>query len=367
MLKTQIYLRQFNDWEIALQSLLNNYGIRSTINEADGRVILNYCQIESNKQEEIAKECRGLILDRYDNWNIVARSFNRFFNVGEKETDVKNFNWENCTCQIKNDGSLLILSYYQGKWHCTTRGSFGKSNVNGTEITWKQLFKLSMGNNGLTYTDLNKEYTYIFELCSRYNKVVRDYPFPTLYLITIFEKERELSIQEVKSHCNSKFNLTEEKRFNNIDDVIQFVKSNSLNDPTFEGFVLRDINNLRIKVKSPKYVELHKLHNNGNLSSPKSLIKIILDGEIDEVKSYFPELSTKIKDMEIIINEEYIRLENVWMKSKNFDNQKDFAEYVLRETKFSGILFSARKTGTSVNGVWRNSSDIIFKKLFQNR
>lgn len=364
MLNTQIFLRQFGDWELALKSLSEQYSISSTISETDGRVILNYSQIESPKYNDIVQECRGLVLDRYDNWNLVARSFKRFFNWEEYKSATELFNWENCITQTKEDGSLAILYYYAGQWHFNTRGSFGNGIVNDSHLTWRQLFDMACANVGFDSNDLLPEYTYIFELCSRYNQVVRDYPTPIVYLLSIFKDEEELDWEIAKS-IGEKLNPTTQHTFTNIEDINTFLIDNSEADPTFEGIVLRDKTNLRFKVKSLKYIDLHRLNNNGNLASPKSLIGFIMDGEIEEIIAYFPSISDRARDMENKINEAYIHLESVWMKSKDIENQREFAEYVLTETKFSGILFTARKTGKPVNETWRESKEVLLKVLFK--
>lgn len=65
-----------------LELLEQQLGIKTTCHE-DGRVIFNYSQIDSPKQNPIVMECRGLVLDMNNNWELVARSFPRFFNYGE--------------------------------------------------------------------------------------------------------------------------------------------------------------------------------------------------------------------------------------------------------------------------------------------
>lgn len=65
-----------------LELLEEQLGIKSNCHE-DGRVILNYDQINSPKNNDLVRECRGLVLDKNNNWELVARSFSRFFNLGE--------------------------------------------------------------------------------------------------------------------------------------------------------------------------------------------------------------------------------------------------------------------------------------------
>lgn len=365
MLKTQQFLRQYESTEVGLAKLFLKYAIGNTCHPTDGRVILNYSQIDSPKNHEIVRECRGLVLDRNNNWELVARAFPRFFNweeAGKSTTGL--FKWDGCACQDKEDGSLAIVYFYNNAWHFNTRGSFGSGEVNGCGITWHQLFETAMVNVGFDYKDLNRDRTYIFELCSRYNKVVRDYPTPTLHLLSAFEGEQELKHNQLSNNECYKLNLVNERKFANIDEVNEFLTENAKNDPTFEGIVLRDRKNLRFKVKSIKYVELHKLNNNGNLATPKNLIKFILEGEQDEIIAYWNNLEPTIRDMEVKINSAYTQLEEVWESHKNIENQKEFAEKVLTATPFSSIMFTVRKTGRPLKEVWLESHELIIKKLF---
>ena len=117
-----------------LEDLQDKYGIRHTKHE-DGRVILNYHQIDSYKHkfDPIVRECRGLVT-HVDGWPLIARAFERFFNLGEDLDGQKGFNWTNCVAQHKEDGSLIIVYYWNGSWHINTKGSFGDGEVSSSGI-----------------------------------------------------------------------------------------------------------------------------------------------------------------------------------------------------------------------------------------
>jgi hypothetical protein len=83
-----------------LEKLKENFKIE--VREYDDRVVLNYSQIDSDKYEPICKECRALIL-RKNTWEVLARSFDRFFNVGECLED-KDFPIDKCRIDQKLDG-----------------------------------------------------------------------------------------------------------------------------------------------------------------------------------------------------------------------------------------------------------------------
>lgn len=338
-----------------LDSLQKKFAIKANFHE-DGRVILNYDQIESykHKTNPIVRECRGLVLDSSD-WSLVARSFERFFNLGEDRPSQDKFIWDDCIATHKEDGSLLIV-YYRDGWHINTRGSYGDGECNYSGMTWRELAKLA----GLDTSNLDKHYTYVFELCSRYNKVVRDYPFPTLYLLTMFDGEIELTHDAVHSFG---YKAPTSTSFEDVFHVQSELAKFAENDPTFEGFVLRDVNNRRLKAKSEKYVALHRTVNNGAIAHPKNLVQFVLDGETDEIIAYFPELEEIVLDVKEKIGKIESELDDIWFVHKDERNRKKFAMAV-KHHPFSCCLFQARDKGINPIDILRENKDLIVKKLF---
>jgi hypothetical protein len=86
---------------------------------------------------------------------------------------------------------------------------------------------------------------------------------------------------------------------------------------------------------------LHRSANNGNIININNIVPIILDGEIDEILAYFPELKSRFD--EVVLKIEMIKNEIslVWDKYKNLNNKKDFAINIIRDTKYTTPLFSA--------------------------
>jgi len=88
-------------------------------------------------------------------------------------------------------GSLVLIYYWQGQWRINTRGSFGQGEINYSGLTWDELIR------PLFYESiLNQQYTYVCEFCSPYNKIVKLYPEPTLYLLTVFNRYDELEFDD---------------------------------------------------------------------------------------------------------------------------------------------------------------------------
>jgi hypothetical protein len=305
--------------------------------------------IESPKSAEITRECRGLVLNQAD-WSLVAKPFRRFFNAGEVPADDKKFNWDNdVLCTHKEDGSLILMYFYNGEWKFNTRFSFADSLVNESVYTWSNLVREALGKN-FDYSKLNTNCTYILELCSLYNKVVRRYNGIQAYLLSVFDNDNttpyeftwdstvdianELGIQ-IPHHFIS----------NDIFGIQGYIAHLAADDPTFEGVVVRDVHNNRLKIKSSLYLQLHRLNNNGNVASVKNLLPLILAGETDEVLTYFPELKDSIHQIEIKIQAVKQEIDNVWFSYGEERSPKKFALAIQKDTRYTAPLFAAKKMG----------------------
>lgn len=354
-MKTIEYLQNYT-----LEDIQEEYGIRHTLHK-DGRVILNYSQIDSPKTHPITRECRSLVLDANRGFRLIARSFSRFFNLGEYLEEQRDFKWHSCVASDKEDGSLITIYYWQNSWHINTKSSFADGIVGNSGMTWAELVELAMPDEWRQ--DLDIELTYVGEICSLYNKIVRTYKKPTFYLLTCFLGVHEL--KDVKKHAvRIKFNMPHEHVIYGADHAQKFIRMQAENDATYEGLVLRDSNNQRIKVKSDQYLILHKLANNGDPCHPKNIVPLLLAGEKEEILTYFPEIKQQIYEIEAILNERWEELNSLWNCFHDEPDQKTFALAIKDRTPFSGILFTARSTGVSPKELWLDSSNLIIKRLF---
>lgn len=313
MLNVQEYLRSNRD----LSNLCDEFGIKAREHEEFPLVILNYNQIESPKTHPIVRECRGLVLEK-GTWNIVAKSFDRFFNLGEDLENSKKFDWGCFDVTEKMDGSLIIVFYYGGKWHINTRGTFGYTdNVNFTGKTWDEYIRPLLKDK---FDLMSKNYTYVFEFVSIFNKIVRVYAEMDVYLIGAFVKDDsdvfvELVGDKLKEHVLC-VGLKQVKSLNlkSLNQVQEYLEWLEENDPTNEGVVVRDRNGMRLKIKSKTYLSLHRMYNNDG-PSPKNLLSFVLSGEKDELLSYFPEYAEEYEKVESVVEEAKNKLIDVWEKT----------------------------------------------------
>lgn len=159
-----------------LKMLEDKTGIKHSIWE-DKLVVLNYCQINSDKNLTITQECRSLVLE-IGTWKVVSRSFDRFFNYGETQCpDVK---VEDLVAFEKVDGSLIGIFHYQGEWLYRTRSIImptGVINGNAQGVTWKDRIEEVLGGNYRKELTGLEDTTFIGELTCRENRVVTKYAY----------------------------------------------------------------------------------------------------------------------------------------------------------------------------------------------
>lgn len=334
--------------------------------------IMNYDMIDSPKSDKIVRECRNLVLEQ-GTWRVVSKSFERFFNLGEMLEEFEKFDWTNCTGTSKEDGSLMSLLNYNGKWLITTRGSWAQGFMFDNKTTWSELFHSVLPMSKIESLNLDPMCTYVFEMCSVINKVVRAYRTPMLYLLAAFntfthDELPRLQVDTIAHYMD--VNRPEHYVFKSQVEVEAFLKSKEETDATFEGTVLKDGNGLRFKAKTRTYFALHQMHSNGNIFLPQYLVPWALKENPDELLLYFPEVSSYFNDVKNKIDASWASLKELWEKNWQVSGQKEYA-LAIKHHPFASILFMVRKkfgdkqTIDNVKEMWRDAEDIIIARLFK--
>lgn len=335
-------------------------------------VILNYDQIESQpKTHPIIRECRALVLNKTD-WSVAARSFSRFFNWGEVQDEQHTFDFSDFVVQSKEDGSLVVLYHFDGEWHANTRGSFAVDNMQFQNFTWREAFCKGLGISGLSELKgkLDETVCYICEFCSPWNKIVRRYDQPHMYLLTAFKGIQELSPSEVDGLAGDLFKRPTLYNFCSIEEIQAFLQEQAATDATFEGVVIRDRHGNRWKIKNSTYLGLHKLRGEGdNVWNPKHLLPFILTGEEDELLTYFPEVRGTFYEFKSAVLSAYSELLELWGDHWQVSDQKEFA-LLIKDKPFASVLFNVRKKHgmeqktSYVKREFYDSESMILKRLF---
>ena len=212
--------------------------------------IFNYTQkTQFNRVwNDYTKMCRGLILD--ENLNVVAKPLPKFFNLNETlETTFSNLPAETPTIIEKLDGVFGILYPDNNKPAISSRGSF-TSPFSLWATDW-------IRKNNYSLSDFNPNYTYCFEMVYPESRIVVDYKNRSeLVLLAVINKYDSSELSHVSEAKRLGLTCAKEQKFNTILEAEKYLaKSSGLNE---EGFVVKYPNNLRIKIKSPDYRQLHK-------------------------------------------------------------------------------------------------------------
>ncbi len=327
-----------------------------------------YSQIDSPKTDTVVRWSRGTVLEK-GTWKLIAQPFVRFFNYGENVEELKTFDWSDLTVTSKEDGSLAIVYFYAGEWQMNTSGSFALGNYDAwSNETWRSLFWKTFENNGGRKDKLDPEYSYIFELCTMQNKVIRMYPKGTVFMLSRFKGDVESPwCDTVKAASEIGVQTATTYQFKSIEDVEDHLMIQEKADASYEGVVIRDKNNVRFKVKSKSYLALHHLHDNGNVSRTDRLVQLALANEGDEVLVYLPELKDRYREIKGILDAEYLEMKDLWNKNKHIDDKKTFA-LAVKDHRYSAILFGMKKlspeqrTDHELAKAWSGAGDLIMKR-----
>jgi T4 RnlA family RNA ligase len=351
-------------FEEASKFLTSAFGIK--VKEYENVILLNYDQIESPKAHQYVIECRSLILDR-KTFDVVSRSFDRFFNLGETPDINDKFNWNTSVVFEKADGSLIKVYKHNGRWEISTRGSayaevdhmmggtFRNKVLNAFGVTESQFqFVMNTDEWGMD--------TYIFEYTGPENRIVTRYEKPEMVLLSIRDNKHgnyadsdlvSIVANSMKERFDMNVRPVKVYSMENANDVVEMAK----NLPALEeGYVAWDYeNDIRIKIKNPSYVAIHHIRDNGVLS-PKRICTLILNNDHEEYLSYFPEDRDFFFKYADTLEGLLLMMENAYDAHKDIEFQKEFAIQV-KDYSFSGILFTARKNKISIREAWNQAKE----------
>lgn len=284
--------------ENTLDDLKKSHNLYVSYHPTEPLAILHYGRIEKARKVSDVDSCRGLVVESFPPYKIVSHGFDRFLPKYENMNNVINLK----KATIKEDGSLMFLFKYNDKFHLATMYDFATNVLAFSDKTYGQLF-LEIINQPLDdfadhlvsqFSDPSSVMTMSFELCSLYNRVIKEYNVPTLYLTSVYGGKNGLIELDIPPQINlcPNVELVKEIAFDNsvisfqdaYNKVCDYAKNSVDGDRfTFEGFVLLTTDNKRVKVKNPYYYILHNLKYKGFIKcTPDIMVPLIAD-KIDDI------------------------------------------------------------------------------------
>jgi T4 RnlA family RNA ligase len=275
--------------------------------------------------------CRGLVLD--NNYRSIARPLPKFFNLEEYQGKIPD---GVPNIYEKLDGSLIILFYYQGQWEVASRGSFSSEQA--------QMARVLLANYRSDLDNLDRDYTYLFEIIYPSNRIVVDYgSAQRLVLLAAVHTQTGAELDHTavnwldRAEVYPATSLPEwiksiaEGRFPTND-----ARQAELNN--HEGFILKWPNGFRLKYKLADYVRLHRIITR---VQAKDIWECLSQNQdLDQFLDSVPdEFYNWVKDTKLDLETKYQAIETECQNAfKDFDTRKDAALY-FQTQKYPGVLF----------------------------
>lgn len=246
---------------------------------------------------------------------------------------------------VNLDGNFLISTNGMiDAFKCSLPENFGRPFD-----TFGELFMEGLKWYGLRKEDFRKLFkpgiTYMFELTSPWNQVVVNWNETKAWFIGVRDnrtfKERFFGDSEL-AHV---FDTPKVYPITSVDECVAAAKA--LPDDE-EGYVVVDKDFNRIKIKSPRYIQLHYMAGN-QIWSPSRVMDIIRDNEVSEYVAYFPKFKVAFDAIKAKYDAYVSELKDV---KEAIDNlmvvewnitKKNFAKWVFANNAirpYSGFAFS---------------------------
>ena len=336
------YINSHKNWEKELSQKPYCLSIKST----PPYYTLKYDMLESDFNYEEVWDARGLII-RYDENKYIPISFGlrKFFNATEKWASP--IDWSTAQVQAKIDGSNIRFAFdsIAQRWLCSTMGNPDSKDapITGDFTFFDAVVEVLGGvdryNEFLNLLD--KNYTYIFELVSRYNIICCHYAEQKLYYIS-------------RRNMETEYEELERINFPGFENVIAYPQTYPLSTyedcvcaaeqltENNEGFVVVDAARNRVKIKTPWYMAMHHLRGNGPLTAEK-IIELYQTDSLDDFLAYFPEHTKFVNDITHRITGLCQQAELAYNSVKGFPDRKEFALRAQSYTKpITSYLFARR-------------------------
>jgi len=257
--------------------------------------IINYSEkvTYENLWDENLLKYRALVYN--SNYEVVAKSFDRFFNMEEEKHEAT----DDFEVFEKLDGSLILVFWYGGQMIVASRGSFTSPHA----LEAKRLLdeKYPKFEKYLRHLQL-KNVTFCFELIG-FEQIVVSYPVCDLVATGCFQDGKELSLNYATDGLLFD-SVPIVKKFDGLD----WKKIKELNWKNAEGFVVRFSNGQRCKIKFEEYIKLHRQMTN---LSTRSIWQALANGEpVSSILGDVPdEFYEKVHEYEESLRKEYADLE----------------------------------------------------------
>jgi hypothetical protein len=239
-------------------------------------------------------------------------------------------------------------------WYAGTTGTAnGEGEVNNKYgTTFNQLFWDTVNNKyGFNPCLLDKDHVYVFELTTPYNIVVTPHGESSAKLLAV---RNRLTLKEIPYNelamVSESLGIPLVKSYDlNVDNADKLAETLIGMPWSEEGYVVRDGDDNRVKIKNPTYLAVHHLKGK---TAEHNIMVIVKTNEIEEFVSTFPDRKDELLRLKDGYDELVSKLESIWGEldkirpsDSSSGERKRFAISVMETTakhdlkSFTGMYF----------------------------
>lgn len=341
-------------------TFLNKFGVN--VRFLGNKLLVKYNMLEANFTEVITSSCRGHIVKNVNGcWKTICNPFDKFHNLSEGhcpifDKSVFEAEVQKLTAIIKADGSLINVYWDEdvNDWKVSTSGSIEPGKVGDYPITFDVLFWQIFGESKKSIlSNIGKEYTYIFELCSVMNRIVTRYKNDRVYLLAIRHNESGdyLEAGKYSTMLGVQMPLTTSLSSLGIktqDELVKWVEDTTADDEEIqykEGYVIYRDGVPICKVKCARYRSLHSIGGGDVGCTRNNVIECFFANSIDDIYGFLldsmKEFADKLREKVIVLNHQ-VNSSIRALNGMKFENQKEYALWVLKnvDKQFSSFFFA---------------------------
>lgn len=255
---------------------------------------------------------------------------------------------------VHNSCIQVYWDWNKKEWFAATTGTAeGEGEVNNKlGTTFNQLFwSVLKDKYGIDASYLAEGYTYVFELTTPYNIVVKPHGESSATLLTMrrLDTLEEVSFEALTQIAES-LGVPRVKSYDlnakNVGVLLRTFENMVWHD---EGYVVVDAKFNRVKIKNPAYVAVHHLKGK---TAEHNIMTIVKTNEIEEFAATFPDRKDELVKLKVNYDALVDKLNSVWdelqvFRPKNIipEEKKKYAAAVFeicgrRDVKnFTGLYF----------------------------
>lgn len=278
-----------------------------------------------------ALECRGIMFEMDSHGQPVRLSalpMHKFFNLHENpmtmDLDISTVD----RIMVKSDGSLISTYMHGNEMRLKSKGSLASDQAVDA-MEWLNQYDHVEFKGKLLYHTLNG-HTVNLEWVGPDNRIVLGYDEPSLIVLNVRDMDSGKYLLESTKYFDE-YALPEL----DIDDPVAFVESVPNMVEKIEGFVCIMTDGTWFKLKTNKYLSLHRTKD--SINCPRLLFNACVEEAVDDMRSMFyddPQAISKIDEMEAFVDKHYNHMVNnieCFCATHEQDERKDFAVAAQRE------------------------------------